>query len=74
LGEDAVPPPQKKNEYVYILGNRHLVTIYMERRLRRRTVTVMENVVKHKSGRYSGRIDSNKGPEILFSELKNRAR
>ena len=48
----------------------HLVTIYMERRLRRRTVTVMENVVKHKSSRYSGRIDFNKCPEILFSELK----
>ena len=60
--------------YIYILvsilGNMHLVTIYMERRLRRRTVTVMENVVKHKSSRYSGRIDFNKCPEILFSELK----
>ena len=33
-------------------------------------MTVMENVVKHKSGRYSGRIDLNKCPEILFSELK----
>jgi len=33
-------------------------------------VTVMENVVKHKSSRYSGRIDFNKCPEILFSELK----
>ena len=56
--------------WVSILGNMHLVTIYMERRLRRRTVTVMENVVKHKSSRYSGRIDFNKCPEILFSELK----
>ena len=33
-------------------------------------MTVMENVVKHKSGRYSGGIDFNKCPEILFSELK----
>ena len=33
-------------------------------------MTVMENVVKHKSSRYSGRIDFNKCPEILFSELK----
>ena len=54
---------------VYILGNMHLVTIY-KRRLRRRTVTVMENVVKHKSSRYSGRIDFNRCPEILFSEFK----
>ena len=68
------PPAEKLNMVlrVYILGNMHLVTIYMERRLRRRTVTVMENVVKHKSSRYSGRIDFNKCPEILFSELKKR--
>ena len=74
-GCSAPPPPRKKMNMVlrvYILGNMHLVTIYiyMERRLRRRTVTVMENVVKHKSSRYSGRIDFNKCPEILFSELK----
>ena len=33
-------------------------------------MTVMENVVKHKSSRYSGRIGFNKCPEILFSEPK----
>ena len=33
-------------------------------------MTVMENVVKHKSIRYSGRIGFNKCPEILFSEPK----
>ena len=33
-------------------------------------MTVMENVVKHKSSRYSWRIDFNKCPEILFSQLK----
>ena len=33
-------------------------------------MTVMENAVKHKSSRYSGRIDFNKCPEILFSESK----
>ena len=31
-------------------------------------MTVMENVVKHKSSRYSGRISFNKCPERLFSE------
>ena len=30
----------------------------------------MENVVKHKSSRYSERIGFNKCPEILFSEPK----
>ena len=52
--------------WVSILGNMHLVTIYMERRLRRRTVTVMENVVKHKSSRYSGRIDFNTCPSSVL--------
>ena len=33
-------------------------------------MTSMENVVKHKSGSYSGRIGFNKCPEIFFSELK----
>ena len=33
-------------------------------------MTVMENVVKHKSSRYSWRIGFNKCPEILFSEPK----
>ena len=75
IGGGCSAPPQKKLNMVprvYILGNMHLVTIYMERRLRPRTLTVMENVVKHKSSRYSGRIDFNKCPEILFSELKKR--
>ena len=66
IGGGCSAPPAKKNEYVYILGNRHLVTIYMERRLRRRTVTVVENVVKHKSSRYSGRIDFNKCPSSVL--------
>ena len=73
-GGCRAPPPRKRKLNmvlrVFILGHMHLVTIYMERRLRRRTVTVMENVVKHKSSRYSGRIDFNKCPEILFSKLK----
>ena len=51
-----------------ILGNMHLVTIWNV--CWGRTVTVMENVVKHKSSRYSGRIGFNKCPEILFSEPK----
>ena len=64
------PPPQKMNMVlkVYILGNMHLVTIWNV--CWGRTVTVMENVVKHKSSRYSGRIGFNKCPEILFSEPK----
>ena len=33
-------------------------------------MTAMENVVKHKPGSYSGRIDFNKCPEILFSDRK----
>ena len=33
-------------------------------------MTVMENVVEHKSSRYSWRINFNKCPEILFSELE----
>ena len=64
-------PPQKKLNMVlkvYILGNMHLVTIWNV--CWGRTVTVMENVVKHKSSRYSGRIGFNKCPEILFSEPK----
>ena len=70
LGEDAAPPPKKMNMVlkVYILGNMHLVTIWNV--CWGRTVIVMENVVKHKSSRYSGRIDFNKCPEILFSEPK----
>ena len=71
------PPAKKKNEYgtqgVYTGQHAscdHIYYIYMERRLRRRTVTVMENVVKHKSSRYSRRIDFNRCPEILFSEFK----
>ena len=51
-----------------ILGNMHLVTIWNV--CWGRTVTVMENVVKHKSSRYSGRKGFNKCPEILFSEPK----
>ena len=35
-------------------------------------MTVMENVVKHKSSRYSGRIGFSKCPEILFSEPQKR--
>ena len=64
------PPPKKMNMVlkVYILGNMHLVTIWNV--CWGRTVTVMENVVKHKSSRYSGRIGFNKCPEILFSEPK----
>ena len=70
LGEDAAPPQKKMNMVlkVYILGNMHLVTIWNV--CWGRTVTVMENVVKHKSSRYSGRIGFNKCPEILFSEPK----
>ena len=34
-------------------------------------MTAMENVVKHKSGSYSGRIDFNKCPEIVFQSAKN---
>ena len=64
------PPPKKMNMVlkVYILGNMHLVTIWNV--CWGRTVTVMENVVKHESSRYSGRIGFNKCPEILFSEPK----
>ena len=71
LEEDAAPAPPKKMNMVlkvYILGNMHLVTIWNV--CWGRTVTVMENVVKHKSSRYSGRIGFNKCPEILFSEPK----
>ena len=71
LEEDAAPAPKKKMNMVlkvYILGNMHLVTIWNV--CWGRTVTVMENVVKHKSSRYSGRIGFNKCPEILFSEPK----
>ena len=66
-------PPQKKLNMVlkvYILGNMHLVTIWNV--CWGRTVTVMENVVKHKSSRYSGRIGFSKCPEILFSEPQKR--
>ena len=71
IGGGCSPPPKKKMNMVlkvYILGNMHLVTIWNV--CWGRTVTVMENVVKHKSSRYSGRIGFNKCPEILFSEPK----
>ena len=70
-GGCSPPPPKKKwiwySRCIY-WRNMHLVTIWNV--CWGRTVTVMENVVKHKSSRYSGRIGFNKCPEILFSEPK----
>lgn len=63
-------PPKMLNMVlrVYMLGNMHIVTTWNIGW--GRTVTAMENVVKHKPGSYSGRIDFNKCPEILFSDRK----
>ena len=69
IGGGCSPPKKKWIWYSRcILGNMHLVTIWNV--CWGRTVTVTENVVKHKSSRYSGRIGFNKCPEILFSEPK----